>query len=257
MTTDTPSATGSIRLPRHEAEWLIRGALAAASTDDVTPMLRAVHVTVAGGRVTATATDRYRVHQLYVTIDDAETTGQFLVDVQHAKRLLRSWHTPAALYREQVVVLSWTDPEPLPKGHTGRIPRSACGTITFEILADGNDPDADRLTYEVAQVRLTTPGFFDKLTTLFANVADDVDGDGDVLRDISLDTKLIAATKWLNTDSFAPMRFTIPRKGATKAKPLIITNGSGTARALIQPSLLHSAVPYGEATGTGDHDAQS
>lgn len=33
--------SGSIALPAHEAEWLLRGALAAASKDDVTPALRA------------------------------------------------------------------------------------------------------------------------------------------------------------------------------------------------------------------------
>ena len=35
--------SGSIALPAHEAEWLLRGALAAASKDVVTPVLCAVH----------------------------------------------------------------------------------------------------------------------------------------------------------------------------------------------------------------------
>src|SRR5690606_7732268 len=108
--TPAPAPTGGeIRLTRADAEWLIRGALAAASKDDVTPVLCAIHWTVENGRVTVVATDRYRVHQLHAQIEDAAVSGSFLMDTRIAKRLVSSWHTPRSFYRDQLVVIRWAD----------------------------------------------------------------------------------------------------------------------------------------------------
>lgn len=243
-TTKTPKAAptgGEIRLSRADAEWLIRGALAAAAKDDVTPVLCAVHWTIADGRVTVTATDRYRVHQLYVQIDDTSIEGDFLMDVRLAKRLIASWHTPRSAYRDQLVILRWTAAEPLPTGHTGRIPRLNRGTIKFEILADAQDPESDRISLESTQVN----GTFPPVTKLFGDA--DEQADGEALRDIALNTHFIAATKWLNHQTDAPMRFTMPRADGGKPRPIVITNIAGTARALIQPHLFYNKTPYGAA----------
>lgn len=49
-----------------EAQRLARGALAAASPDDVTPIITGAKLTVdATGKVTMAATDRYRVHRIF------------------------------------------------------------------------------------------------------------------------------------------------------------------------------------------------
>ena len=45
--------SGTIRLARREAEWLFRGAFAATSDQDVTPVICAVKLTVKDDRVTA------------------------------------------------------------------------------------------------------------------------------------------------------------------------------------------------------------
>lgn len=55
-----------IRLVASEAQRLARGALAAASPDDVTPVITGGLLSVrADGQVTLVATDRYRVHRIF------------------------------------------------------------------------------------------------------------------------------------------------------------------------------------------------
>lgn len=242
--TPAPSTNGGeIRLTRAAAEWLIRGALAAVAKDDVTPVLEAIHWTVEGGRVTVVATDRYRVHQLHTQIDDTTISGSFLMDARIAKRLVTSWHTPRSAYRDQLVIIRWTDADAvLPKTHVGRIPRRYIGTVGFEILADAQDPESDRISLTSTQVR----GTFPPVTKLFDEPAEDAGAE--VLRDIALNTYFVDATKWLNDVHGAPMRFTMPRANDKKPRPVVISNISGTARALIQPNLLYQAVPYGEHT---------
>lgn len=56
----------TIILSTEEAKRLVDGALAAASKDDITPVINAAKLTRAvDGRVTMVATDRYRVHRMF------------------------------------------------------------------------------------------------------------------------------------------------------------------------------------------------
>lgn len=60
-------------MPAPLALYLAAAMLAAVSRDEVTPILTAVHLEREGRSLKATATDRYRVHEL--TLDEAQTTG--------------------------------------------------------------------------------------------------------------------------------------------------------------------------------------
>lgn len=52
----------TIVLDRDAAKLLVDVALSAASRDDITPVICGAHVSVEGGKLRVTATDRYRVH---------------------------------------------------------------------------------------------------------------------------------------------------------------------------------------------------
>lgn len=243
--------SGSVKLQGTAIEWLLRGALAAASKDDVTPVLCAVHWVIGDGRVTVTATDRYRVHQLHVPAPAGTPDGEFLMTRHQAALLLKSWHTPRREHRSQVVVLSWTDPEPQPADPTaGRYPRGKVspqvarrysGSIAFDIFASDED-GADRISHDAAQVR----GTFPPVGRLFP---DETDG-GEPVNQLLLAPEYLAATAFLRS-GFGSLRFVFPRvkegePQAARAQPLLVVNTEGTARALIQPNIgLDTAKRYG------------
>lgn len=223
--------SGVIALSAWQAEWLIRGALAAASSEEVTPVFRAIKWTVGAGRVTVIATDRHRVHQLHVSIPDVEVSGEFIMPRQQAELLLRSWHAPSRRRRDQLVKLAWTDAEPLPDGFTGKIGRRYTGTVEFTILSDSTD-DADRISHEGAQPR----GNFPPLESLFDKFAEQADSDAPRAAQISLNPTFLAGTRWLRS-GFGSLLFRMPAEAEMKHGPIYVANTEGTARGLIQPNL--------------------
>lgn len=69
----------TLTLRRHLASYLVDVALAAASRDDVTPVICGAHVTVEDGRVRIVATDRFRVHAAIVDAVDADDDFEAII----------------------------------------------------------------------------------------------------------------------------------------------------------------------------------
>lgn len=236
--------SGSIKLPAVVVEWLLRGALAAASKDDVTPVLCAVQWSVENGRVSVLATDRYRVHQLYSKelIGDDEldvpAEGRFLMGRDQAMLLLRSLPKRSAPL-PGVVELTWVDAVPLPTGHTGRIPRSAHGSLRFDV-ASHDGTDAEHLIHDGWQVR----GKFPPVGRLFDDAAN---AEGDLVHDVALTPEYLADTRWLRS-GHGSLRFVMPRAkdGVAGMFPVLVMNTEGTARALIQPHVKAAGGPWKE-----------
>lgn len=240
--------SGTVKLPAHQAEWLIRGALAAASKDDVTPVLCAVQWTIADGRVTVTSTDRYRIHQLFVPAPEGTADGEFLMHREHAAWLLKAWHAPRRIFREQMVYITWTDPDgskapPARKSRTAEV-RKAHGTTRFDVYAYDH-PDADVVSYE----RLQVAGNFPPVARLFP---DEADLDGEPVAQAGFVPELIGDTRHLRT-GYGSLRFITVRTPTDDVKrtpnrqaPMLVVNTEGTARALIQPNLLLNTKRYGE-----------
>lgn len=232
--------SGTIKLPAAEVAWLLRGALAAASRDDVTPVLAAVEWRIEGGRATVTSTDRYRVHQLYSKhligddVADAPAEGTFLMHRSQAARLLKSLPTRRGDLAPATVELTWIDAEQLPVGHTGRIGRRFCGSIHFDIDFDGTG-EGERLAHDAAQVR----GNFPPVDRLFPS--DEAAADGDFMPQIAMQPEFLADTRWLRS-GHGSLRFVVPRipEGKPKVAPVLVVNTEGTARALIQPIMMHA-----------------
>ncbi|OAZ40920.1 hypothetical protein A9Z40_02980 [Microbacterium arborescens] len=220
--------SGTITLRAAQADWLIRAAIVAASKDDVTPVLCAVQWAIADGRATLTATDRYRAHQAYAPLvdDDADNpaAGSFLMDRAQAALLLKMIprRDPAAK-----VTLTWTDAEPLPAGHSGKIAKRHHGTITW--LIEGGK--GETFMHEAPQVR----GNFPPVGRLFP---DEGSTEGEAVAQIGLSPALLADTRWLRS-GHGSLRFIVPRTTeSVKLGPMLVVNTEGTARALIQPNVL-------------------
>lgn len=233
--------SGSVKLPRAQVDWLLRGALAAASTDDVTPVLCAVKWTIADGRATVLATDRYRVHQLYVRVPDGTPDGEFLMDRFQASMLLRLRHSNARRLAGEVVELTWTDPEALPTPAPRKFTRRYCGTIRFDIHA-GEGDEADVLSHTAAQVR----GNFPPVGRLFVEL-----GEGERVTQMMLTPEYLSAVRHLRENRGELLRFLVPPNPETKdavgkLQPMLVLNTAGTARALIMAGLqLKEAKDYG------------
>lgn len=235
--------SGTIRLPRWQVDWLLQGALAAASTDDVTPVLTGVHWTVGEGRVTVIATDRYRVHQLYVPAPEGAPDGTFLMEPHQANLLRKLQHSRARRLSGEAVELTWVDPEPWPvEGVYGTVPRRFCGSIAFRLLSS-EDADADVLSGIASQIR----GKFPPVWGLFPDA--DAAGTEQVVRahDLLLKPEHLAKTAHLRVSKGEPLRFVYPPSGDGKQQPVLVENIQGTARAMLQPFLisLHDVKGYG------------
>ncbi|UGS26362.1 hypothetical protein K8F61_17305 [Microbacterium resistens] len=230
--------SGTVRLPAERVRWLLRGALAAASRDDVTPVLTAVHWTVGDGRVTVTTTDRYRVHQLCVPAPAGTPDGAFLMS-RHQAELLKQWgHGKARSRPLEVVDLTWTDPEAGKLVPGERVTRRHVGTVQFDIWEfDGSD--ADRMTHLSDQVR----GNFPPVARLFDQFTDTKDEPR--AAELALNPEFLSATRHLREAPGDPLRVMMPsaserdtsETGGSSLRPLVVMNFHGTARALIQPNL--------------------
>jgi len=223
--------SGTVRLSADNVRWLLRGALAAASKDDVTPVLCAVKWTVADGRVTVLATDRYRVHQLFAPAAPNADEGEFLMSRHQAELLLRTKHSSARANVGEVVDLTWTDPVgTAPFGE--RSTRAVTGSIRFDVL-EFDSPEADQITHVSQQVR----GNFPPVARLFPDSADA--SDEGRLSMFALNPEFLSAMRHLRTHPSQPLRFITPKQQEHANKlPVIVENVDGTARALIQPNML-------------------
>lgn len=74
-----PLTKVTINLPISDAKYLARAGLAAASRDDITPVITGVLLSAVNGHVKAVATDRYRVHRATAAVEGVEDFPPFLI----------------------------------------------------------------------------------------------------------------------------------------------------------------------------------
>ncbi|SJM54874.1 hypothetical protein [Agrococcus casei] len=221
--------SGTIRLARAEAEWLFRGALAATSDQDVTPIICAVKLTVKNDRVTAIATDRYRVHQLFVPVAPGAPDGEFVMSRRQVQRLLKSWHGSRSLFPDQVVDIAWEDRDPNATTKVGMpVTPKHTGWVEFTVLSDLTDA-AELISHGAPQVR----GPYPPVERLFPD--DPSDQSTEPVSQMFLDPAFLADTRYLRSGQ-GSLRFVVPRAGAKGShQAFLVVNTEGTARALIQP----------------------
>lgn len=207
-----------VRIPRAEAEYALKVALAAVSKDDVTPVLTAVHWLVEDGKVTLTATDRYRVHQATVKGLDNEDTGEFLMQASQVKWLATQKHQPVRAYTDQFVEIEWFEIEGAPM-------------VTARVIA-ADFGGAPAFSYTVEGIK----GNFPPVSRLFPEKQD-----ADVPRApfVGLNPVFLAALKVMQRYSNEPLKMWSPiASEKNRQAPVVIETQGGDARALIQPNII-------------------
>lgn len=210
----------TLLLDAGQLRWALRGAIAAASTDDVTPVLCAVNWVVEGKHVHLVATDRYRVHETLVPRPKGAPTGAFIMDRAQAQWILANSHRPARSYPEQQIRIVWTEGSP-----------TKAGRISVEVIASAA-PDAPVFRYDADAVR----GNFPPVHRLFKPAPTDVEKEPVDM--VGLDPRYLASMQYLVGHKGEPLVFTVPKPGEKKHSPMLVSNVAGTARALLQPNLL-------------------
>ncbi len=220
--------TRSITLPLEKLKWMLRGALPAMSTDDVTPVLTGVHWDIGEKWVTLTTTDRYRVHQTRTPRPPGANLGSFLMSGVQAKWLARTSHPGAALRGKQVARITWAE---IPSRGDAEHHDLTASVLAFE-------DSTNAFTYRLPSIN----GRFPPVGRLF-------DRDPGELSDETVDKfgmspAFLGDLERLIEHRGAPMVFYTPQQKDGQGRlssPMLAANNSGTgwtARALIQPYVI-------------------
>lgn len=152
-TKDTASVATTLSLPVADAVYLAKAGLAAASKDDITPIITGVVLSAADGVVKAVSTDRYRVHRATVESAGADL-APFLLP-QRALRWLVSnasfFVRPRQVLVEPIVTFTFF-PQEWPDANkvTPDVVCAPSGSLTISIVENGGDnPDAVSVTTEL------------------------------------------------------------------------------------------------------------
>ena len=210
----------TLLLDAGQLRWALRGALAAVSKDDVTPVLCAVDWTVEGRHVHLVGTDRYRVHETIVPRPKGAASGNFLMDRRQAAWILANAHRPARSYPEQQIRVIYTEGTP-----------TKAGRNAVEVIASAA-ADAPVFRYDADAVR----GNFPPVQRLFKPA--DTEAATESVDMVGLDPRYLASMQHLVGYKGEPLVFSIPKPGEKKHSPMLVSNVAGTARALLQPNLL-------------------
>jgi len=210
-----------------DAKYLADAMLAAASRDNVTPLLCAARVYVDKDGVHAVATDRYRVHRVHLEAVKKNRAHEFVID-----RTMLTWLARNALvFKAYGSVVTFTTTPP-GEGKDDK------GLIRAEVRADA---DADDGYGTLSRTGFPVRGTFPTVERLFAEAEENVSDIGSV----SLNLEFLAGLRPLT-----PMRGMTPLIRATqkpeykKPGPVWFTfeyDGKVRAEALVQPNLLGGA----------------
>lgn len=225
----------TITIPAEGLRWALRAAITAAARQDVTPVLCAVHFAIKGGKLSIAATDRYRVHEAVIDIPKDAPEGEFLMHRDQAQWILANFHKPLRSYTDQMIRLEWTGGDATAKISSKSTPaerRRAAGVISVEVLASSAE-GAPSFRYELEAVK----GNFPPVRRLFPENFDDAER----VVEVALSPNLMARLADLTRHRGEPLRFVMPRVADGKAQPVVVQNGDGTARALIQPNIMFTA----------------
>lgn len=203
---------GTATLTVDELHALLKPVIPLAASDDMPPVIAAVHIKAHGDYLTAAATDRFRAGiQRIRPADGVSDDFEALVNINDAKRLL-AIHKPVRGKDSLPVTLSVDD---------GVLWSESTGGFGFDL---GSARLGMRLVL----------GKFPNLASLFTAPIDSVDDPGDLLLDIALLSGFKAAAEVNRGDDRAPGL--IMRKAGPN-KPVMIHAGEDFVGLIMQRKL--------------------
>lgn len=222
-TKDTASVATTLSLPVADAVYLAKAGLAAASKDDITPVLTGVVLSATDGVVKVIATDRYRVHRATVDSEGAEL-APFLLPQRALRWLVANasfFGRPRQVLVAPIVTFTffpkeWPDAS---KAATGVIPAPS-GSLTISIVENGGDnPDAVSVTTELIQ------GNFPPVEVLL----DEALAAEDVIEETTVNLDMISGARALARDRYEfPVIRSVRRGGGDgRSGQMIVVYPSG------------------------------
>jgi len=204
----------SVRVPRSVLDRALRFVLAAASKDDVTPVLTGVKWKVEACVLRLTASDRYRVCTAAIDVDPAAELDVLMQHAQ-AKWILGQKHMPLRDHADQFVEVSASDRMPVPSITARVVAAHHEGANEFAMTVEGiagNFPPVERLFVEHGKAERADVVGMNPLLLDFLKLMPDYRGE--------------------------PIRMYAPEMGGNKAGPVQFESQDKSLRALLQPNLL-------------------
>ncbi|WP_417556122.1 hypothetical protein [Microbacterium sp.] len=204
-------------------ERALKFVLAAASKDDVTPVLTGVKWTTEGSVLTLTASDRYRVCVAKIDVGDDADLDVLMTGTQ-AKWILAQKHMPMRDNPDQFVEVSAPTLVPSSEGDRKPVP-----VVTARVVAatfEGAD--------EFSMTAVSIAGNFPPVDRLFVE-----HGKAERADVVGLSPALLDFLKMMPGNRGEPIKMYAPELGAHgKAGPVQFESLDGSLRALLQPNLL-------------------
>lgn len=219
--TATPPKPAEVRaatatLDLAEAAWFARALLAGASTDDVTPVITGVNITISKGRIQGTSTDRYRVHEAHIEDDTITGDSTFLAPGDALRWIVKNvaYFGRAGSFDGPKVTITVVPTKDGPGTIALEMSRHIDSRVISytDTLVKGNFPPVHRL-FEIAEKAEVTDARSTAINLDFLTKA----------RSLARDRHEPATFKYTATDN------------PNKPGPLLLTFRDG--RALIQPNL--------------------
>lgn len=147
--------TTKLTLPLEDALYLARAIMPAVSKDDVTPILTGQMWTVTPEKITAVATDRYRVHRAAIEGDFGKASGAFLIPRKSLEWLVKNathFGRRSQFLVDPQLTIEFEVTEPaVPNKLTDSTPMPA-GFVSLSI-AENESTDAQTLTLRSALIK--------------------------------------------------------------------------------------------------------
>jgi len=134
-----PLAKVTVDLPLGDALYLARSGVAAASKDDVTPVITGVLLSAEDGVVKALSTDRYRVHRATLAVEGVGSFPPFLVPEKALRWLIANASFFGRGFLPPTVRWEFNPTEEVAPSATGSGTPAPGGTVTTWILESGSD----------------------------------------------------------------------------------------------------------------------
>lgn len=219
----TQSTTGRVTLdlPIADAAYLARAGIAAASKDDITPVITGVLMSATDGVVKVVATDRYRVHRAKLAVEGAELTP-FLIPRKALAWLDANkgfFGRPRSLIVEPVATFDFEPGEYPMSSHSTGIPAPE-GTFTVTIRENSTD-DASQISYRTALIKGNFPGIESVLDAAIA--AEDATDTGYLNMDFLSGCRQLADYRRENP------RIRFVKTNEAKAGQVVVTYSRGVA----------------------------
>lgn len=185
----------SVEIPASDALYLARAGVAAASKDDVTPVITGVLLSATDDAVKIVSTDRYRIHRAIVTVEGVGSFDPILIPSKALRWLIANTSFFGRGMLPPIVTFDATRTSLAERPPAGGL-RLAVGTLTITIRENSAD-DADFLSYKTDLINGSFPIAVERLLDeALLQEADTTDDAGTIDLDFLAGCRALAGNRY-------------------------------------------------------------